>query len=95
MPVDLPSELDFGLLDIVDLHVAPRQPAQLRDPGASERGQCEQRAEWLMRGCDCLLQLLADEDGTALVCEIFGRSEESISVVGMVPFHPSRRAANL
>jgi hypothetical protein len=49
MPVDLPSELDFGLVEI----------------------------------------------GRRLACEIFGRSEESISVVGIDPFHPSRRAANL
>jgi hypothetical protein len=33
--------------------------------------------------------------GRRSALEIFGRSEESISVVGMVPFHPNRRAANL
>lgn len=41
-----------------------------------------------------LLELLAFED-RRFACEIFGRSEVSINVVGLVPFHPNRRASNV
>jgi len=72
----------------MSVHTAPRS-------APSERGHGEQCPERLMCRSDRLLKLFADKDRTALGLEIFGRSEESISVVGILPFQPSRQAANL
>ena len=47
VPVDLEAERDLGLVQVVDGDIRPGEAAQLRDPGAGEGGDREQRPVWL------------------------------------------------
>ncbi|HEX4033816.1 MAG TPA: hypothetical protein VHX66_05180 [Solirubrobacteraceae bacterium] len=62
MAVDLEAERDLGLIEVVDSDVGPGEAAQLRDPSARQRGQCEQRPIRLRGGRQGLLDLLGRED---------------------------------
>lgn len=65
-PVDLPAELDLGLVKIVDPHIGPGQSAKLRDSSACKSCDRKQRPERFARGRNRLLELLAVEDRSAL-----------------------------
>lgn len=44
---DLKAERDLGVVEVVEANVRPHESAQLRDPGAGQGGDREQRPVWL------------------------------------------------
>jgi len=65
LPVDLPSERDLGIVELVQTDVGPREPAQLGEARAGQRGEREQSAVGLGGGRERLLDLLGREDWPA------------------------------
>ena len=63
--VDLVGELDLGVVERVESDVRPGQAEELREAGAGERGDREQRLVRLSRGGERLLELGALEYSAA------------------------------
>ena len=82
VPVDLPREGDVGVVEVFEVYVRPREPAELRHAGAGERGDGEQRAVGLGGGGERLLDLFRVKMGRRVASETFGRSEDSINAIG-------------
>jgi hypothetical protein len=66
VPVDLPRELNLGVIDVIEPNVCPGQSKQLRDARARECREREEGSPRLLRRCDRLLELSALEDPAPL-----------------------------
>jgi hypothetical protein len=93
--IDLVPELDVCLIAIrmrTSAQVSPHSSEILAPVNAATANSVRNGSDAAAIVCS---SCAPSKIGRRLASETFGRSDDSSSVVGLVPFHRNRRAANL